>query len=138
MHLPLGVLWDLDGTLVDTGDFHYKSWALALPAFGYPFPADQFHRSFGMNNTGVLEVLLGWRPEPELATAIADRSRQLRLWTPAQEYLQHAGVGHAERAMELVLRERIPKLRQRQRPRLIMKIARIDQRAVQVPQNTQR
>jgi len=77
MHLPLGVLWDLDGTLVDTVDFHHKSWALALPEFGYPFPEDKFHRSFGMNNTGVLEVFLGWRPEPELATAIGDRKEEL-------------------------------------------------------------
>ena len=74
---PFGALWDLDGTLVDTMEFHLRSWSLALPEFGYPFPAEKFHRSFGMNNTGVLEVFLGWRPEPELATAIGDRKEEL-------------------------------------------------------------
>lgn len=74
---PFGVLWDLDGTLVDTMEFHRQSWSLALPEFGYPFPAEKFHRSFGMNNTGVLEVFLGWRPERELAEAIGERKEVL-------------------------------------------------------------
>jgi HAD superfamily hydrolase (TIGR01509 family) len=74
---PFAVLWDLDGTLVDTRDFHYKSWALALPEFGYPFPADRFQRSFGMNNAGVLEVFLGRPVEPELVQAIGERKEIL-------------------------------------------------------------
>jgi HAD superfamily hydrolase (TIGR01509 family) len=74
---PFAVLWDLDGTLVDTRDFHYKSWALALPEFGYPFPADRFQRSFGMNNAGVLEVFLGRPVAPELVQAIGERKEIL-------------------------------------------------------------
>jgi HAD superfamily hydrolase (TIGR01509 family) len=74
---PLAVLWDLDGTLVDTKEFHYRSWALALPEFGYPFPADRFQRSFGMNNSGVLEVFLGRPVEPELVDAISMRKEIL-------------------------------------------------------------
>ncbi|MFZ6027891.1 MAG: hypothetical protein ACOYYS_09260 [Chloroflexota bacterium] len=30
----LGFLWDLDGVLVDTGEFHYISWAETLPKYG--------------------------------------------------------------------------------------------------------
>lgn len=76
-NLPFAVLWDLDGTLVDTKAFHYQSWALALPEFGYPFPADRFERSFGMNNNGVLEVFLGRPVEPELVAAISERKETL-------------------------------------------------------------
>jgi HAD superfamily hydrolase (TIGR01509 family) len=76
-HLPLAVLWDLDGTLVDTKEFHFKSWALALPEFGFDFPADRFERSFGMNNTGVLEVFLDRPVEPELVQAIGERKEML-------------------------------------------------------------
>jgi HAD superfamily hydrolase (TIGR01509 family) len=75
--LPFAVLWDLDGTLVDTKEFHYQSWALALPEFGYPFPVDRFQRSFGMNNSGVLEVFLGRPVEPELVAAISERKETL-------------------------------------------------------------
>lgn len=74
---PFAVLWDLDGTLVDTGDFHYQSWAQALPEFGILFPADKFQRTFGMNNTGVLEVFLGRSPEPELVATVAGRKEQI-------------------------------------------------------------
>jgi len=74
---PFAVLWDLDGTLVDTKEFHYQSWKLALPEFGYPFPADRFQRSFGMNNAGVLEVFLGRPVEPELVQAIGERKEIL-------------------------------------------------------------
>lgn len=75
--LPFAVLWDLDGTLIDTGDLHYRAWAQALPEFGIPFPADQFQRTFGMNNTGVLEVFLGRPLEPELVAAISERKETL-------------------------------------------------------------
>lgn len=74
---PFAVLWDLDGTLVDTKEFHYQSWKLALPEFGYPFPADRFQRSFGMNNSGVLEVFLGRPVEPELVQTIGERKEVL-------------------------------------------------------------
>lgn len=76
-NLPFAVLWGLDGTLVDTKEFHYQSWKLALPEFGYPFPADRFQRSFGMNNAGVLEVFLGRPVEPELVEAIGERKEIL-------------------------------------------------------------
>jgi beta-phosphoglucomutase len=76
-NLPFAVLWDLDGTLVDTKEFHYQSWKLALPEFGVAFPADRFQRSFGMNNAGVLEVFLGRPVEPELLATISERKEIL-------------------------------------------------------------
>jgi HAD superfamily hydrolase (TIGR01509 family) len=54
-----GVLWDLDGVLVDTGDAHYHSWAKALDAHRVPFTREQFRATFGMNNAGILQLLLG-------------------------------------------------------------------------------
>jgi len=74
---PFAVLWDLDGTLVDTKDFHHQSWALALPEFGLDFSADRFERSFGMNNNGVLEVFFGRPVEAEQAAAIGERKETL-------------------------------------------------------------
>lgn len=68
-----GVLWDLDGTIVDTGEFHYRSWAEVLPEFGIPFDRDTFQRTFGMNNAGVLSVFMGCAPDPDLVKAISER-----------------------------------------------------------------
>jgi beta-phosphoglucomutase len=68
-----GVLWDLDGVLVDTGEFHFISWKDTLPAYGIPFSYDLFKKSFGMNNEGVLTFLMGHKPDPDLLTEIDQR-----------------------------------------------------------------
>jgi len=72
-----GILWDLDGVLVDTGELHFQAWSQVLPEYGIPFTRESFQATFGMNNTGVLSALLGRTPEPELLTAISDRKEKL-------------------------------------------------------------
>jgi beta-phosphoglucomutase len=52
------VLWDMDGVLVDTGEFHYQSWAQVLQDYDVPFSREVFRGTFGMNNAGILSVLL--------------------------------------------------------------------------------
>ena len=66
----LGFLWDLDGVLVDTGEFHYISWIETLPKFGLHMTREQFVATFGMNNTGVLTSLLGYIPTSEYVTEV--------------------------------------------------------------------
>ena len=68
-----GVLWDLDGVLVDTGEFHYVSWKEILPVYGIPISYELFRKSFGMNNEGVLTFLMGHKPDPGLLAEIDDR-----------------------------------------------------------------
>ena len=43
-----GVLWDMDGVLVDTGEFHYQSWLVALSDHGVEFSPRFFRDTFGM------------------------------------------------------------------------------------------
>ena len=71
-----GVLWDLDGVLVDTGEFHFQAWSGLLPEYGIPFTCELFQATFGMNNAGMLSTLLGQRLTPELLTEISDRKEQ--------------------------------------------------------------
>jgi beta-phosphoglucomutase len=63
-------LWDLDGVLVDTGEFHYISWIETLPKYGLSMTHEQFIFTFGMNNTGVLTTLLGYEPTPEYVVEV--------------------------------------------------------------------
>lgn len=65
-----GVLWDLDGVLIDTGEFHYEAWAAILAANKIPFSRDLFRQTFGMNNVGVLTTLLGKPPAQDYADRI--------------------------------------------------------------------
>jgi beta-phosphoglucomutase len=53
------VLWDMDGVLVDTGEFHFQTWSEVLHALNIPFDREVFTRTFGMNNHGVLSIVLG-------------------------------------------------------------------------------
>jgi len=68
-----GVIWDLDGVLVDTGEFHYVSWKDTLPHYSIPFSYEAFRKSFGMNNEGVLTFLMGHKPDPDLLVEIDNR-----------------------------------------------------------------
>ena len=60
-----GVLWDLDGTLVDSEEFHWQSWQSAMGAEGRPVTFDQFKRSFGLRNETILRRWLG--PDASIA-----------------------------------------------------------------------
>ncbi len=72
-----GVLWDMDGVLVDTGELHFQTWSQALPEYGLQISRELFESTFGMNNAGVLEALLGRTPEPELVAEIGEHKEQL-------------------------------------------------------------
>src|SRR5262245_11048994 len=69
---PLGVLWDMDGVLVDSGDFHYRAWAAALAREGLPLSRPQFNTMFGMDNRAFLTALLGRDPDPAWLRRVSD------------------------------------------------------------------
>jgi HAD superfamily hydrolase (TIGR01509 family) len=71
-----GILWDMDGVLVDTGECHFWSWSETLAEHGIPFSRDFFQATFGMNNAGVLTALLGERLTPDLLVEIGDRKEE--------------------------------------------------------------
>lgn len=71
-----GILWDMDGVLVDTGQAHYQSWAEVLSTYDIAFSREFFRDTFGMNNTGVLTNLLGKNLTPELRAEIANRKEE--------------------------------------------------------------
>lgn len=66
------VLWDLDGTLVDSEAFHWQSWQYALEADGVTVTFDQFKASFGQRNDRILRVWLGPDATLERINRVAD------------------------------------------------------------------
>ncbi|WP_433538147.1 HAD family hydrolase [Micromonospora sp. CA-249363] len=56
---PQGVLFDVDGTLVDTTYLHTVSWWEALRQADRPVPMATVHRSIGMGSDKLLDHLLG-------------------------------------------------------------------------------
>jgi HAD superfamily hydrolase (TIGR01509 family) len=53
------VLFDVDGTLVDSNYLHVAAWLRAFDAVGQPVPAWRIHRAIGMDSSRLLEELLG-------------------------------------------------------------------------------
>lgn len=53
------VLWDLDGTLVDSAEFHWRSWRDTLAAEDVAITYAQFLASFGQRNDRILRDWLG-------------------------------------------------------------------------------
>lgn len=77
MAMHWGVLWDLDGTIVDTFEAHYRSWEVVLPEYGIAFTPEKYRKSFGMTNTGVLSVFLDRPADPGLVDLIAERKEEV-------------------------------------------------------------
>jgi HAD superfamily hydrolase (TIGR01509 family) len=56
-----GVLFDVDGTLVDTSYLHTTTWWQALHQHGHEVPMARIHRAIGMGSDRILDHLLGDR-----------------------------------------------------------------------------
>ena len=56
---PRAVLWDVDGTLIDSSEYHWLSWRDALAAENFPITREQFAATFGQRND---EILRGYFP----------------------------------------------------------------------------
>ncbi len=54
-----GVLFDVDGTLVDTSYLHALTWSDALHQHGYDVPMAQAHRAIGLGSDRILDEMLG-------------------------------------------------------------------------------
>jgi HAD superfamily hydrolase (TIGR01509 family) len=67
----------MDGVLVDTGEAHYQAWMMVLEEEGIVFSQDDFRRTFGMNNAGILALLLGDQANPSTVRRIGDRKEAL-------------------------------------------------------------
>lgn len=74
---PRAVLWDLDGTLADSRNYHWRAWKEALEAEGVEVTESQFEASFGQRNDAILSEWLGPRAGADLIRRIGDAKEVL-------------------------------------------------------------
>jgi HAD superfamily hydrolase (TIGR01509 family) len=72
MNTDRAVLWDLDGTLVDSEEFHWLSWRDTMRPEGVELTYEQFLASFGQRNDRILGTWLGADVDPGRAQTIGD------------------------------------------------------------------
>jgi HAD superfamily hydrolase (TIGR01509 family) len=53
------VLWDMDGTLVDSGEHHFVAWKETLAGEGIDLSRERFTQSFGQRNDEILRDHFG-------------------------------------------------------------------------------
>jgi HAD superfamily hydrolase (TIGR01509 family) len=70
------VLWDLDGTLVDSEQYHWLAWRDTMAAEGVPLTHAQFLKTFGLRNDAIIPQWIPNAP-PEHVERIADAKEQL-------------------------------------------------------------
>jgi HAD superfamily hydrolase (TIGR01509 family) len=66
------VLWDLDGTLIDSEEYHWQSWLETMRAEGREISRALFLASFGQKNDRILAEWLGPSATPERIARVAD------------------------------------------------------------------
>lgn len=72
-----GVLFDVDGTLVDTTFIHAACWAEALRQHGHSVPGVRVHRAIGMSSSKLLAAALGDDRDIDADDAIVATHRSL-------------------------------------------------------------
>lgn len=56
--MPAAVIFDIDGTLIDTVDLHARAWQEAFAHYGYDVPFDRIRSQIGKGSDQLLPALL--------------------------------------------------------------------------------
>ena len=79
------VLFDVDGTLVDSNDAHAAAWVRAISEFNLAVDADKVRRCIGMGGDKLLPAVIGIEEDSPLGTKIAKRRGEIF----KEEFLPH-------------------------------------------------
>lgn len=72
-----GVIFDVDGTLVDSNPSHAQAWLRALQEFGQPADAEEIRRSIGMGGDKIIPMQTPWSDQEPEGKALAKRRGQI-------------------------------------------------------------
>jgi beta-phosphoglucomutase len=71
------VLWDMDGTLVDSAEYHWQAWRDTMSREGFPITHEQFQATFGQRNDSILRQWLREKVTSELIQRLGDAKEAL-------------------------------------------------------------
>lgn len=72
-----GILFDIDGTLIDSNDAHASSWVDTFKEFGVDVEYEAVRRKIGMGSDKLLPVLLGIEEDTQKGEALAERRGEI-------------------------------------------------------------
>ena len=71
------VLWDMDGTLVNSEELHWISWRDTMAKEGVVITREQFLSTFGQRNDSIVPAWLGCAATAERIGRIAEAKEEL-------------------------------------------------------------
>ncbi len=71
------VIWDVDGTLVDTAELHFQAWAALARELDRPFTRQDFAGTFGWRNPEIIPKLFGPSYSAAEIAALGERKEEL-------------------------------------------------------------
>jgi beta-phosphoglucomutase len=74
---PWALLWDVDGTLVDTAELHFQAWLILARELGKPFTRADFAGTFGWRNPEIIPKLFGQEYDDEQINLLGERKEDL-------------------------------------------------------------
>jgi HAD superfamily hydrolase (TIGR01509 family) len=100
--LPLkGVIFDIDGTLVDSNDAHAQCWVDTLAEAGYQVPFEAVRPLIGMGADKLLPEIIGIRHDSEQGKKLIKRRSEIF----REKYLPHLRPLPGARALVLRVRD---------------------------------
>jgi beta-phosphoglucomutase len=74
---PYGVIWDVDGTLVDTAELHFQAWSQMAREMNKPFTRADFAATFGRRNPDIIRELFGTHYTEQETAGLGERKENL-------------------------------------------------------------
>lgn len=72
-----GVIFDLDGVLIDSSAAHRKSWEMLAVEEKLALPVNFFERSFGIRNAVIIPEIFAWTEDENEIRRLGDRKEHL-------------------------------------------------------------
>lgn len=95
------MIFDVDGTLVDSNDAHARAWEEALREAGSPAPFEKIRPLIGMGGDKIVPRLTAWSEDDPRVEKVGERRAQIF----RERYLPHIRPFPGSRRLALALRE---------------------------------
>jgi len=88
------VLWDMDGTLVNTAELHYKAHITTLKKYGFDLSRETYNTLFGMDDHLIMRQVAPNLEEEAFKTMVLEKNALYRQFAAAEPLPPLPGVLH--------------------------------------------
>jgi beta-phosphoglucomutase len=82
------IIWDVDGTLVDTAKQHFRAWTKLAAEIGRPFTRADFAATFGMRNPEIIRQVFEPNADDARCRELGERKEELYRASVREEGVQ--------------------------------------------------